>query len=77
MLTRKAVVTVLRASRNEAELTQRELVDRLPKWLGFKQTTLAKIEKGRRRVDVAEFIEIAKALKLDPKTLLGRVLSWK
>jgi transcriptional regulator with XRE-family HTH domain len=77
MLTSRAVVSVLVASRKEAKLTQQELVDRLPKWMKWRQTTLAKVELGERRLDVAEFIEVARAMKLDPKRLLDRVMSWK
>ena len=73
----RAIVTVLQASRREADLTQRQLVDLLPKWLGWDQTTLAKVETGRRRLDLVEFIEIAKALKLEPMTLFERTVRWK
>ena len=73
----RAVVTVLQASRREAGLTQRELVERLPRWLGWDQTTLAKAETGRRRVDVVEVMEIAKALKLEPLVLFTRIANWR
>jgi transcriptional regulator with XRE-family HTH domain len=72
-----AIVTVLTASRREAGLTQRQLVDQLPKWLGWDQTTLAKTETGRRRLDLVEFIELAKAMKLDAKTLFERAVNWR
>jgi transcriptional regulator with XRE-family HTH domain len=73
----RAVVTIIQASRREADLTQRDLADRLPKWLGWDQTTLAKVETSRRRLDLVEFLEIAKALKLDPAVLFARVVNWK
>jgi transcriptional regulator with XRE-family HTH domain len=73
----RAVVTVLQASRREAGLTQRELVERLPRWLGWDQTTLAKAETGRRRVDVVEVMEIARALKLEPLVLFTRIANWR
>lgn len=73
----RAVVTIIQASRREAGLTQRDLVDRLPKWLGWDQTTLAKVETGRRRLDVVELMEIAKALKLEPLVLFTRVVNWR
>ena len=73
----RAVEIVLQASRREAAVSQRELVERLPEWLGWDQTTLAKVETGRRRLDLVEFLELAKALKLDPLTLLERVAHWR
>jgi transcriptional regulator with XRE-family HTH domain len=73
----RAVVTIIQASRREAGLTQRDLVERLPKWLGWDQTTLAKVETGRRRLDLVEFMEIAKALKLEPLVLFTRIVSWR
>ena len=72
-----AVVTVLQASRRAAGLTQRQLVERLPKWLGWDQTTLAKAETGRRRVDMVEIMEIEKALKLEPLVLCTRIVNWR
>jgi transcriptional regulator with XRE-family HTH domain len=73
----RAIVTILQASRREAELTQRQLVERLPKWLGWDASTLAKVETGRRRLDMVEFIEIAKALKLEPMVLFERAVRWR
>jgi transcriptional regulator with XRE-family HTH domain len=68
----RAVVTVVAASRRDAGLTQEQLADRI----GWHRSRIAKIESGERRLDVAEFITIADALKMEPATLLSRVLSW-
>jgi transcriptional regulator with XRE-family HTH domain len=68
----RAVVTVVAASRREANLTQEQLANRI----GWHRSKIAKIESGERRLDVAEFITIAGALKMEPATLLSRVLSW-
>lgn len=68
----RAVVTVITASRREANLTQEQLAARL----GWHRSTIAKIEAGERRLDVAEFITIATALKIEPAALFSRVLSW-
>ena len=73
----RAIVTVLTASRREANLTQRDLAERLPKWLGWDHTTIAKVESGRRRLDLVEFMEIAKALKLEPTVLFARITNWR
>ncbi len=67
----RAVVTVIAASRLEADLTQEQIAARI----GWHRSKIAKIEAGERRLDVAEFITIAGALKMEPATLLSRVLS--
>ena len=53
-----SVVTVIIASRHDAQLTQSELANKLG-WHGSK---VAKIESYERRIDIPEFIEIALAL---------------
>ena len=68
----RAVVTVIAASRREANMTQEDLAKRL----GWHRSTLAKIEAGERRIDVPEFISVATALKVEPDVLFGRVLRW-
>ncbi len=68
----RAVITVIAATRREADLTQEDLAGRL----GWHRSTIAKIEAGERRLDVAEFILIAGALKVEPEVLFGRVLRW-
>lgn len=68
----QAVVTVIAASRREAHVSQ----DDLAKRLGWHRSRIGKIESGERRVDVPEFITIARALSLNPEELLERVLRW-
>ncbi len=68
----RAVVTVLAASRRDANMTQEDLALRL----GWHRTRIGKIESGERRIDVPEFINIANALNIAPETLLARVLRW-
>lgn len=68
----RAARTVVKASRNDADCTQEELGKRI----GFTRDQIANMEGGRREIAVSEFIVIAKALKLDPKVLLDRVLGW-
>jgi transcriptional regulator with XRE-family HTH domain len=68
----QAVVTVIAASRREANMTQEDLANRL----GWHRSRIAKIESGERRIDVAEFITIAGALKVEPEQLFARVLRW-
>lgn len=48
--------------RKEAGVSQEEVAERL----GERQTYVSKCERGARRVDVVEFVEIAKACGYDP-----------
>jgi transcriptional regulator with XRE-family HTH domain len=66
----KALVAVLVKARKAADISQTELADRLSK----SQQFVSRIESGERRVDLLEFIMIARALKIEPRDLLGRVL---
>lgn len=53
-------------AREKAGMTQVELADKLTR----PQSFVSKIERGLRRVDVVEFVEIARVLKLNPVELL-------
>jgi hypothetical protein len=50
----EALIAVLIMARESEGLTQREVIPRLPKWLGWEQSTLAKVETGRRVVAFEE-----------------------
>lgn len=66
----RAVVAALRKAREAAGLSQRQLSEKLrepPNWI-------QRIESLERRVDVAEFIAIAKAVGADPVELFGEAL---
>jgi ribosome-binding protein aMBF1 (putative translation factor) len=67
----RMLCTVLVEARMQAGLTQRGLAERLKRPHSY----VAKIEGGERRIDVIEFAELARALRLDPCKLLGEVLS--
>lgn len=56
-------------SHRQAGLTQRDLAERLGKPPSF----VAKIETGERRLDLVEFVAIARALNLSPAEFIGRV----
>ena len=60
----------LRALREEAGLTQRELGKRLKK----PQSWIYNCEAANRRVDVTEFIAWANSCGADPQTAFGRFL---
>jgi transcriptional regulator with XRE-family HTH domain len=57
-------------ARKGAGLSQHELARKLKR----SQSFIAKIEVGERRIDVVEFIEIARALGREPAELLSRAL---
>ncbi len=67
----KAAVRVLIDARKAAGLTQRALAARI----GRPYTTIANIERGERRIDVVEFIAIARALGMDAAKLMGHIAS--
>ena len=64
------LIDVLVAAREEAQLTQRDLAKRLKR----PNSCVGRIEAGERRVDVIEFIEIARVLGVDPRELLDQLL---
>lgn len=49
----------------------------LAKKLDVPQSFVAKVETGQRRIDVVEFIAIARALGIDPVKLLREFVSGK
>jgi transcriptional regulator with XRE-family HTH domain len=63
------LVQVLKAARQDAGLTQAELATRI----GKDQTFVSIVERGQRRVDVIEFISLAKAMGRDPVALMRDV----
>jgi ribosome-binding protein aMBF1 (putative translation factor) len=68
--TSRAVANVIAGARKERELSQRELSSLLKR----PHSVIGMIESYQRQVNVAEFIAIAEALRLDPLDLFRRVL---
>lgn len=60
---------VLVQARKDAGLTQSELASRL----GKPQSYISKAERGERRLDVIEFIEISEALGVKAPTLISQL----
>jgi len=56
-------------ARKRAELTQQELADKLKK----PQSYISKYERGERRLDVIEFLEISQILNVDTYNLLRKI----
>jgi len=63
----------LAEARKEAGLTQFALGRRLKR----PQSYVSKYETGERRLDVVEFVEVARALRLDPVRALADLLRSK
>lgn len=68
----RAIVTVIRAARDDADVTQQELANRL----GFTHRQVVNMEHGRRAIHASDLIMVAKALNEDPETLMRRILRW-
>lgn len=66
----KKAIQVLTEARGAAGINQRDLAARL----GKEPSWVAKIEMGERRVDLLEFIAIARALGLKETELFRKVL---
>ena len=62
----KALLQALIQARKKASLTQVELAARI----GRRQTFVSKYETEERRLDVAEFIAIARAIGAEPLELM-------
>lgn len=66
----QALQQLLVHTRKSKNLTQVEVARRL----GRPQSFVAKYEGGERRLDMIEFIEVARALEVDPHALLAFLL---
>jgi transcriptional regulator with XRE-family HTH domain len=66
----RALCALLIEAREEADLTQVIVAKRL----GKQQSYVAKYEGGERRLDLVEFLAVARALKLDPIQILRRLV---
>lgn len=67
----KRLQALLISTRKAKKLTQWDVAEKL----GRPQSFVAKYEGGERRLDVPEFIEVARALGVDPCALLRELLS--
>ena len=67
-----AAVAIIAASRRDADVKQADLAAKL----GWSRSKVAKIEAGERRIELPDFILIAKALGIEPEKLFHRVMRW-
>ncbi|WP_292114252.1 helix-turn-helix transcriptional regulator [Mesorhizobium sp.] len=65
----KSLIAMLVERREASGLTQTELAARLGEYQSF----VARLESGQRRVDVVEFIDLAKILGFDPSAAIKRL----
>ena len=63
------LIALLASARTKAGMTQQQLADRL----GKPQSFVAKYEGGERRIDVVEFLAIARVLDFDPARAVREV----
>jgi len=66
----RALTATIIQARKAAGLTQRQLAAKLKRSNSF----VWKIEAGERRIELLEFIEIARCLGQDPVKMFARVL---
>ena len=64
-----AFTGLLRDERKKAGLTQAKLAKRLRR----PQSYVSKYERGDRRLDVVEFLEVARAIGFDPNEILTKL----
>jgi transcriptional regulator with XRE-family HTH domain len=65
-------VAAISATRRDAGVSQDKLADKL----GWSRSKVTKIEQGQLRIEVPDFIMIARALDVDPETVFRRVMRW-
>lgn len=66
----RLLLGILREARQRQGVSQVELAARL----GNTQTFVSKCERGERRIDLVEFVEIAEALGASPQVMLTEYL---
>ena len=69
----RAAAVVMNATRRHNDTSQQELADRL----GWSRNMIANLESGRRAVRFGDLIMVAKALEIEPQTLVGRIMQWE
>jgi len=67
----RLLLAVLKGARQDAQITQIDLAARL----GTTQTFISKVERGERRLDVVELIEVLEELGVSPQSWLKDFLS--
>jgi transcriptional regulator with XRE-family HTH domain len=68
----RAIIAVIKASREDADLSRQELAERL----GMTYSQIVNMEHGRRAVGLIDFLMLAKAIGVEPAALLDRIERW-
>lgn len=68
----RAIMAVIKASREDADLSRQELADRL----GLTYSQIVNIENSRRAVGLIDFIMLADAIGVEPAALFDRIMRW-
>ncbi|WP_346081778.1 helix-turn-helix transcriptional regulator [Gibbsiella dentisursi] len=63
------VIKALREARIEKGVTQESLAQVLDR----PQSFIAKVENGERRLDIVEFVHLARLLSIDPTSIIGKI----
>lgn len=63
------VINSLKKARKEKGITQAQLAEEL----GKPQSFIAKVESGERRLDVVEFVHLARLVGVDPAILIKTI----
>ena len=63
------LLSSIEKARKESKMTQAEVANKL----GQYQSYIAKIENGERRIDLIEFLEIARLISLDPHEMIKNI----
>ncbi len=69
----QVLLSLLKAARERAHLTQVALAEKL----GATQTFVSKYERGERRLDLVEIVEICETMSLSPQAFLADYLSMR
>jgi transcriptional regulator with XRE-family HTH domain len=67
--TQRALIGILIAKREATGMTQADLAKRLGEYQSF----VARLESGQRRVDVVEFLALARVLNFDPRKVIAEL----
>ncbi len=69
----KALVTFIKKQRKDARLTQAQVAKRIHRYQSF----VATFERGQKRIDAVELVEIAEAIGFDPKEAIRVIVKAK
>jgi transcriptional regulator with XRE-family HTH domain len=69
---RRALITVLKASREDADVSRQELANKL----GWTVQLVSNVENGRKELGAVDLFMIASALKLEASEFVRRIERW-